>query len=68
MTDGNDELPHTFQLQVLDGEGNFNNDLSSELDKWSKKFHFRDFVVVSVMGSQSSGKSLIYFYLFFYPL
>lgn len=59
MSSSPDISPNSFQIQVLDGNGVFNSSLTETLNRWSKQNHLRDFYLVSVMGAQSSGKSLI---------
>lgn len=70
MSSSPDISPNSFQIQVLDGNGVFNSSLTETLNRWSKQNHLRDFYLVSVMGAQSSGKSLIlktlsYCYVYF---
>ena len=48
----------SFQVQILDENGKFNPEFKPTLTQWYKSHHIRDFYLVSIMGAQSSGKSI----------
>ncbi|KAL5523821.1 SEY1 [Sanghuangporus baumii] len=47
------------RLQVIDEEKNFTKDLAEQMDRWSLRETGFDYNIVSVFGSQSTGKSTL---------
>ena len=62
MSNTPEDESDSFQVQLLDENGKFNHQLGPTLDTWYKTHKQRDFYLVSVMGAQSSGKSVIYYF------